>query len=285
MTMEPNEGERRLTPVTAQNPGTERAHETHDRLLVARFALGDALAPDEAATVRALLATCAACDAVGDELRLVQEATATSLAPRRPRGFLITPEQARTLRPNAWQRFLGRLSAPRMTVLRPVAGATLAIGIVLVGASAVVPRGSQVAVPEAAPVANGTFGTDSSAGSMMADSSPAADGRQADPLAKASSWPGAESMPMGSPPALRIRLAPQTPDADASLTAYGAAASIAPDAPDDPAADMMVTSAETRPADTAGPALMLLGLLLAVVSTLVLVLAWLARRTVDPLLR
>ena len=38
MTMEPNETEHRLTPVTAQNPGTERAHETHDRLLVARFA-------------------------------------------------------------------------------------------------------------------------------------------------------------------------------------------------------------------------------------------------------
>ena len=144
MTMEPNEAEHRLTPVTAQNPGTERAHETHDRLLVARFALGDALAPDEAAAVRALLAVCTLCDALVGELQVVQHATATSVAPRRPHAFLITPEQAQQLRPNAWQRFLGRLSAPRMTVLRPLAGASLAIGIVLVGASASVSRKSRV---------------------------------------------------------------------------------------------------------------------------------------------
>jgi hypothetical protein len=272
--------------VTAQNPGTERAHETHDRLLVARFALGDALAPDEAAAVRALLAVCTLCDALVGELQVVQHATATSVAPRRPREFLITPEQAHQLRPNAWQRFLGRLSAPRMTVLRPLAGATLAIGIVLVGASAFVPRGGNAVTLEVAPpAANGTFAADDSAGSLMAGSSFAADTRQADPFAKASPGVGAESMPMESPGPARIVMAQGSPDPGETQLAYMVPASIAPEDLRDPATEMLTVSAEAQPADTVGPALLLLGLLLAVASALVLVLAWLARRTVDPLLR
>ena len=39
MSMEPNRDGLRLSPVTAQTHGTDRAHETHDRLLVARHAL------------------------------------------------------------------------------------------------------------------------------------------------------------------------------------------------------------------------------------------------------
>lgn len=311
---EPDDGHARLTPVTAQNPGTERAHDSHDRLLVARFATGDALAADEAGVVRALLATCSVCNDLVTDLQVVQHATATSLAPRRPRDFFLTPEQAETLRPNAWQRLLARLSAPKAGALRPLAGATLAIGIVLVGASAVMPKGDTVMVQEPGPVATGTFlapemdngggeiaGTGPNAASLDPDarqldqpnakSSPAADAAYS---VQAEGSPDAgrgtmESAPGASPdPGMLLAMpgasqppAPQTSPATADLRVAPTSAPAREDQSDAPLAG----SAAQTPADTTGSALLILGMLLAVVSILVLVLTWLARRTIDPLLR
>lgn len=298
--MEPDDGLARLTPVTAQNPGTERAHDSHDRLLVARFATGDALAADEAAAVRALLATCSECQSLVVDLQVVQHATATSLAPRRPRDFFLAPEQAETLRPNAWQRLLGRLSAPKAGVLRPLAGATLAIGIVLVGASAVVPKGDTVMVQEPnAPVANGTFFApemDNGGGNIAGTSamgSPAADGRRADPYAKGSPGPGTlqgvESAGFASPDPRTMMIAPgasTVPDPAATpQTADLRLATAEPGTGIEQSDVAYAATAEQAPQDTTGSALLVLGMLLAFVSILVLVLSWLARRTIDPLLR
>ena len=291
MTREPNPDERRLDTVTAQNPGTVRAHETHDRLLVARFALGDGLAPDEAGAVRALLATCGECATLVAEMQVVQHATATSIAPVRPRDFRITAGQAATLRPSAWRRFLGRLAAPDLSVLRPLAGATLAMGIVLVGVGAVLPKPDE-ATPapkdpsaltvEASPAGAGLAG--SQASDMQA--SPEAAQRDINTTnAKESPGSGgtAERHPDGSVTPRMMVLA-QSPGPDATITAYAMPqASLLPVTDN---ADVMVASSTLAPAeDTLGPALLLLGVVLAVVSTLVLVLAWLARRDVDPLLR
>lgn len=286
MTREPSGDDRRLMSVTAQTHGSDRAHDSHDRLLVARFALGDALAPDESATVRALLASCPGCTDLVAEMQLVQHATATSRAPARPRDFRITAEQAATLRPGAWRRFLGRFSAPRVAVMRPLAGATLALGIVLVGAGAVVPRQADAPVPGgdlnqtvlASPAAEdalmtGEGGVDETNAPFTA--------RQGDANVKASPLAGVEmlAMPSSGP---EIASAPASPGADPSLTAIRLDPPAVADDPD--TADG--TLAEVVPTDDGlGTALLILGVLLAAVSGLVLVLAWLARRVADPLLR
>ena len=290
MTMEPDPDGRRLTAVNAQNPGTTRAHETHDRLLVARFALGDDLASDEASVVRALLASCADCASLVSEMQVVQHSTATSFAPSRPRDFFITAEQAATLRPSAWQRFLGRLAAPDLTVLRPLAGATLAIGIVLVGVGAVLPKPApdpvvqpRAIVVEASPASGGGLAGSQQSGLAP---SPAGDSRELLPMRTKAS-PGIEGTSDLNPEASfgsQVMMIAHSPLPDATITAYGAQLASPLPVTDD--TDVMATSGAVAPAeDPLGAALLFLGVVLAVVSGLVLLLAWLARRVADPLLR
>lgn len=289
MTMEPEQDETRLKAVTAHTARVERAHETHDRLLVARFALGDDLVSDERATVRALLAACDDCGDLVGEMQVVQHATGTSSAPARPRDFRITAEQAATLRPNAWQRLLGRFSTPRVTVLRPLVGATLAIGIVLVGAGAVLPRDPQAQAPVAAPesiqmrIAASPGTTDTDAGSVMSDVGATAEPGTSDmdPNAKASVSPYSVEMLPGPSARSDELLVLDTPAA--TMTAF-----LVPDpstSPDQMTTDVALAAQVTPSQDVVGPVLLLLGLVLAAVSALVLVLAWLARRGADPLLR
>ncbi len=291
MTTEPNQDERRLNPVTAQNPGTQRAHESHDRLLVARFAVGDVLAPDEVATVRAVMAGCAECRELVSQMQVVQQATAESQAPARPRDFFITTEQAATLRPNAWLRFLGRFSAPRMTVLRPLAGATLAIGVVLAGVGAVMPTDLVAPAPEAdtamvagSPVAGDPASDDAAGQQADVHQTPDPAARVADPNAKASpsAFGTTEMQPMRSAEPRMVLSASMAPDATA-VTALPIESS--PGTEEGRASENAVAAGPGRTDDVLGSALLVLGLLLAVVSALVLVLTWLARRDTDPLLR
>ncbi len=295
MTREPDGSGARHAPVTAQTPGTERAHESHDRLLVARHAVGDDLAADERAALVALLASCPSCDRLVEELAVVRRTTAASLSPMRARDFRITPQQARALRPSAWRRLLARLSAPRMDRLRPVAGATLAVGIVLVGASAFVPRETQVLVPPDAPaLASTTSPVDGGAGEAMPEASPDAVAREADPRshadaqAKASDDPAGimEMVPVPTVSAPRGS-APSSPDTAADQRALGLVAGESPGPGGDPGPpETQAMMAQDGATDAAmAPALFLLGLLLAAASGVVLVLAWLARRGSDPLLR
>ena len=117
------------------NPGTmpQADHAQHDRWLVVRAAdHDDELTPAEAASARALMTGCGDCAALAADITTISQATAVSLAPARPRDFRLTPAQAATARGGVFDR-LGRwLASPRATILRPLAGASLAIGIVLV---------------------------------------------------------------------------------------------------------------------------------------------------------
>jgi len=296
MTREPNQDAHRLTSVTAQNPGTQRAHDSHDRLLVARFALGDELASDEAASVRAVLAGCTDCSELVSEMQVVQHATAEALAPARPRDFFITPEQAASLRPNAWMRLLGRFSAPRMNALRPLAGATLAIGIVLVGVGAVLPN----ELPAAAPEMNKEMNTTMVAGSPAAGEgagdnvagqqadlqlTPDPNSRELDPNAKASPSAFGTTMEMLPVASGALRIASDASPAADATAATAMIIDASPGAEDVPGSESALATAPGRTDDVPGSAVLILGLLLAAVSALVLMLAWLARRDSDPLLR
>ncbi|HEY7024973.1 MAG TPA: hypothetical protein VH371_08440 [Candidatus Limnocylindrales bacterium] len=115
-----------------QSRGTLNAeHDRHDRVLIARYATGDAY-PSEVDEARELVDRCDSCAALAGDIRLISARTADLPAARRPRDFRITPQQADKLRGSWFDRLMRGFSAPGWSVVRPVAAASLAIGIVLI---------------------------------------------------------------------------------------------------------------------------------------------------------
>lgn len=106
-------------------------HRDHDRLLVVRLVTGD-VGPAEARTARAQLDSCTDCAALAEDVRTLSIAVATQPIPRRPRDFRLSVEQAREARGSFLARILRRLALPQSAVLQPLAGAAVAIGLVLV---------------------------------------------------------------------------------------------------------------------------------------------------------
>ncbi len=120
-------------------------HRRHDRLLVARFAADDSY-PGEFEAAQALVAGCAECAALVDDIRLLSVAVAAVPTPRRPRDFRLTAEQAERLRGSWLERLMRRLAAPSSAMLRPVAGVAMSIGLVLAVVGAM-PAGFSAANP------------------------------------------------------------------------------------------------------------------------------------------
>jgi hypothetical protein len=281
---EPDAGQGRLTPVTAQTRAAERAHDAHDRLLVARHASGDRMEMDEVATLRAQLAGCSDCSALVADLQVVQRAVATSTTVLRPRDFRISDDQARELRPGAWQRLLARFSAPRVGALRPLAGATLAIGIVVVGVGVVAP--GQVPTPnvETAPVVEDAPASPADPGTQLFLASPGSDAFDADPNNKATPAPDSVARVRNTAPTMESHAGTAAIETPAPTQALAIQAPAPSPGADDGGEDLAAVTLE-EPGPGIGPLLLVLGGLLAAASLLVLVLGWLARRNVDPLLR
>jgi hypothetical protein len=115
-----------------QSRGTLNSeHSRHDRLLVARYAAGDSY-PTERDQAERLVTGCDECAALSADIQLISTRTSHLTPVRRPRDFRISPEQAQQLRGSWLDRMLRGLAAPGWTVVRPLAGAALAIGMVLV---------------------------------------------------------------------------------------------------------------------------------------------------------
>lgn len=106
-------------------------HQFHDRLLIVRFASDD-VHPTEVASAKALIERCRDCAALSNDLRSIARATAAMPAPRRHRDFRITADEAHDLRGTAFDRWLRRLAAPRFSILQPLAGTAIAVGLLLV---------------------------------------------------------------------------------------------------------------------------------------------------------
>jgi hypothetical protein len=127
-------------------------HRRHDRLLVARFATGDAEFGQER-EAKDLIRRCSECAALATDINLISKATSRLPAPRRTRDFRLTPEQADNLRGNALERFFRTLSGSGWTIVRPVAGVALSIGLVMsvVGMLPILGGAGLAAAPAAAP--------------------------------------------------------------------------------------------------------------------------------------
>jgi hypothetical protein len=114
-------------------------HAGHDRQLVVAYACGD-LPGEDVADARSLVARCRRCAALVDEIALISTATRRDLvAPPRSRDFRLTSDDAERLRGNAISRLLRHLGSPRLQVLQPLAGAAMAIGLVLMLTTSVLP--------------------------------------------------------------------------------------------------------------------------------------------------
>ncbi len=210
------------------------------------------------------------------------------MVPARPRDFRLTPAQAERAGGGFLDR-LGRwLSTPRGTVVRPLAAASLAIGIVLVAVGPSIKGPLQPPVPTpnadmAAPAATASAdpmlttqmmvaaSPDSGAG-VQSDTQPAPDGSPEAATYLASAGPDSRLMPP---------MAKATPDPRFADVQGVAGTSPAPGTGGQEA----VAASTTSTTDDATWALTLVGIVLAGTGLLVLLLTWLARRmSRDPLL-
>lgn len=114
------------------------SHDDHDLTTVAALAAGD-LGGDKLEAARALIGSCDACAELHVELQGIATATRALPAPERPRDFRITPEQAASLRPTGWRRFVAAFGSPRFAVARPVGVGLATVGLAGLLLTAVVP--------------------------------------------------------------------------------------------------------------------------------------------------
>src|SRR5829696_2763921 len=118
-------------------------HDTHDLELVAAFAAGDATGPAlDAATT--LVASCATCAQLHQDLRAIAAAMPAVPASARTRDFRITHEQAARLRPTGIRGILAAFGSPRLSFAAPLGTGMAALGIigVLVASGGVLPGGA-----------------------------------------------------------------------------------------------------------------------------------------------
>lgn len=286
-------------------------HARHDQLLVAQLAAGDDLDPDARAMARALIDGCAECRLLADDLGLLARAIAAEPAPTRPRDFRLTPAQAERARGSWLERLATRLRLPDGALLRPLAGATLALGMLLIAVGTVVPPATVPASDAVTPTL-ATSASEPPAGTemMMTMATPAV-GEQG--VQKAPAAGDIDMMARSSPEPAMDTMAGETTEAEAALTApelaipAGAGTDTGPSAGASPATTEAAMAATiddgdegplagvpgqasgvaAAPADAGGGrnAALLMGLLFALAGVVIAWLAWLAKRTEDPLVR
>ena len=105
-------------------------HRRHDRLLVARFAVGDAAfgQDHEAAD---LVRRCNECAALAADVRAISGSVAKLPATPRPRDFRLTTEQAANLRGSRLDRWLRTITGSGWATVRPLAAVALSVGMVM----------------------------------------------------------------------------------------------------------------------------------------------------------
>jgi LPXTG-motif cell wall-anchored protein len=112
------------------NHSLSAEHRRHDRLLVARFAVGDAaLGQDHEAAD--LVRRCTECAALAADIRAISGSVAKLPAAPRPRDFRLTTEQAANLRGSRLDRWLRTITGSGWATVRPVAAVALSIGMVM----------------------------------------------------------------------------------------------------------------------------------------------------------
>jgi hypothetical protein len=112
------------------NHSLSAEHRRHDRLLVARFAVGDvAFGQDHEAAD--LVRRCSECAALAADIKAISGSVAKLPAAPRPRDFRLTTEQAANLRGSRLDRWLRTITSSGWATVRPVAAVALSVGMVM----------------------------------------------------------------------------------------------------------------------------------------------------------
>jgi hypothetical protein len=197
-------------------------HDRHDPMLVAALAAGD-LAGTERDQAIALTASCAECATLHDDLVAIARATASVPAPIRSTGrdFRLTPEQAASLRPSGWRRFVPAGGGAALTRPLGVALATFGIAGILIGTLSLgFSGGSAASAPQ--PASGTGAAADRNAESLVASAAPQAPGNL-QPLPEtsaAAASAAAAPVPAASAAASAAAAAPSTP-ADTAGGGFG----------------------------------------------------------------
>ena len=284
-------------------PPSASAHDQHDPLLVAQVVAGDPLDPAVAEPVRTWLRTCPRCAALAADLTRVSAAVAREPVPPRRRDFRLSREDAERLRGNPLTRRLRRLSWPRSRAFAPAAAGVMSIGLAFVvvgyawpddGAGSIDTQSDLAPVMrtmEAAPASSAaidSFSSEALDTSVMSEPAPA--DRAASGLAQKASSAAADEVTndTAAEEAPRAEKAPgaaaleldRSRDAAEQVVGSGAA----------PAEPELTSPTGTTPVAESGTEaewqrwLVLVGVLLATGGGALLLLAWLSRRSRDPLL-
>jgi hypothetical protein len=276
--MEPRPPDERLADVRP-DPRPSPDHAGHDRWLVVRWTTDPTdLSPAETSQARALLAACIECAALAADLEIISRATATSVVPPRPRDFRLTPEMAASARGSIVDRLRRWFASPRSVAVRPLAGAGVAMGLVLVllapslGSNGGTQPDPQVRTPVETSVLKATPGAAQLANPAGAEMD-AAETEGPDPRIDMMFVAGASPSPASEGGTAMREMATNHPEAPVAQ------------APDEDAADQPPAGTNRTAVDDTTFALTLLGIVLAGVGLMVLVLSWFARRWQDPLLR
>ena len=125
------------------NSSLTAEHRRHDRLLVARFAAGDA-APGQEHEAQDLIRRCSDCAALAADISTISKSVAQLPAPARPRDFRLGTDDAARLRGSRFDRWLRTLTGSGWATVRPVAAVALSIGMVMsvVGALPILSAGA-----------------------------------------------------------------------------------------------------------------------------------------------
>jgi hypothetical protein len=283
-----------VTPKTP--PPFEHAH--HERTLVLRHFEDDPdLTREERLLVSALLRTCPWCAALGPEVELIRKATRAMAVPPAGRDFRITPSQARRARSFNVAALGQRFRAALQTELvRPLASAAVAVGLVLVVVGAVPyltnsgsSSGSESTTPPTVAAAGESFSAQSALGSpnFSAEGTPSIGESNIATNPKANGTPpvGADTSaatPVPAPSTARIAAAgatstPTQKPEIALSTGPGPSPQVAANAGNGGALATQPKSNEIA-AQQQLPPLLIFGVLLAIIGLLVLGLTVLARR-------
>jgi hypothetical protein len=266
------------------NHSLSAEHRRHDRLLVARFAVGDAAfgQDHEAAD---LVRRCSECAALAADIKAISSSVAQLPAAPRPRDFRLTAEQAAKLRGSRLDRWLRTISGAGWATVRPVAAAALSIGLVM-SVVGVLPM-----VGAAAPGARDTFAAPVAVGHPSPEGQPSP-GQTTDNRT-GSDGPAASQgavIPMQTPegPAVlpggqELSQASQPP---ADMNINGAYVQPTPAVEPQPGESQDLPKSLPGNDSTLRDALLLGGLIVIVLALAVLALLYAARRRYyDPLLR
>lgn len=254
------------------------------------------LTREERLLASALLRTCQWCAALGPEAQLIANANRAMIVPPAGRNFRITPAQARGPRSFDLASVGARLREALTTELvRPLAGAAVAVGLVIAVVGAVPylnnpgsSQGNNAATGPANATASSTFGAEFATGTPEVNAAGSTFGEMnaTAPQADASPFVGSDTSAESEPPAtssLRIThpLATSSPSEPPEI-ALGTGPGGSPAAGNNSAGNGGALSTQPKSSEAAGPEplppLLIFGVLIAIVGLLVLGLTVLARR-------